>query len=87
MLNRKKGFKYSQALKVAVVASLQSYLIALIASLFKFDLVNIFGLALTVRTLYLWLKYTASKNNTAWLNDLYEYSKSERFLLDTTTQK
>jgi len=87
MLNRKKGLKYSQSFKIAIMASLQSCLIALALSLFNFNIVNVFGLALTIRTLYLWLRYTASRSNTTWLNDLYEYSKDDRFLLDATTKK
>lgn len=79
LLNRRKGFTYSQCIKVTIMASMQSYLIALILRLFGFDLVVMFGLALTARTLYLWARYTSSRKNTKWLDDLYKLTNNERF--------
>ena len=79
MLNRKKGLKYTQAFKVGIVCSLQSALIALALSLFGFSFINVFGLAIAARVIYIYIKYTGSRKNTTWLNDLYEYSKDERF--------
>ena len=79
LIKRKKGFKYSQSLKVAIIASMQSATIALVASLFGMDFMNILGLALTVRILYIYIKYTGSKKNTQWLDDLYKLTNDERF--------
>jgi len=79
MLKRKKGFKYSQALKIGIVSSLQSTLIALVISLLRIDFFTILGLAIVVRILYIYIKYTGSKKNTEWLEEMHEYTKDERF--------
>ena len=57
MLKRKVGFKYSQALKIGIVSSLQSSLIALVLSLFGMDFLTVLGLAIVVRILYIYIKY------------------------------
>lgn len=79
LLKRKKGFKYSQALKIAIIGSLQSVLIALVLSLFNMNFSDMFGLAICVRMLYIYIRYTGSKKNTKWIEDLYELTKDERF--------
>ena len=79
MLKKKQGFTYSQALKIAIVSSLQSLLLALLVMLMGSNFMNALGLTLTGRTLYIYIKYTGSKKNTQWSDDLYEYTKDERF--------
>ena len=79
LFNRKKGFTYGQCIKVTIISSIQSYLIALCLSFVGFDLVVVFGLALTVRALWLWARYTSSRKNTQWLDDLYKLTNEERF--------
>lgn len=88
LLNRKKGFKYSQCIKITIMSSCMALPIATILNFFKFDLVTMFGLIITFRTLYIWLRYTSSRKNTEWLNELYEYSKDERFnIIETKENK
>lgn len=87
LLNRHKGFKYSQCIKVTIIASIQSYIIGFIFSLFRFDLVNVFGLALTFRTIYIWFRYTSSRKNTQWLQNLYKLTNDERFKLEINKEK
>ena len=87
LLNRHKGFKYSQCIKVTIIASIQSYVIGFIFSLFRFNLVNVFGLALTFRVLYIWFRYTASRKNTQWLENLYKLTNDERFKLEVNQAK
>ena len=87
LLNRKKGFKYTQCVKITIMSSCVALPIAMILNLFKFDLVTIFGLIITFRTLYIWLRYTSSRKNTDWLKELYEYSKDERFNIIDAKEK
>lgn len=79
MLRRKQGFTFSQALKIAFVSSLQSVLAALVLMLAGINFIGGFGLALTTRTIYIYIKYTGSKKNTQWSNDLYKLTNDERF--------
>ena len=79
MLKRTKGFKYTQAFKIGMVSSIQPALIALLFSLMGMSFMNIFGLALTVRILYIYIRYTGSRKNTAWIEEIYSYTKDERF--------
>lgn len=87
LLNRKKGFKYTQCIKITIMSSCMALPVAFILSLFRFDLVTMFGLIITFRTLYIWLRYTSSRKNTDWLKELYEYSKDERFNIIDTKEK
>lgn len=80
LLKRKKGFSYSQSLKISIVSSLQSILAALILVVFAgVEFVTALGLALTARILYIYIRYTGSRKNTKWIEDLYAYTKDERF--------
>lgn len=87
LLKKNKGFKYSQGIKLALVSSLQSLIIALVLYLIGMDLMNALGLAMTVRILYIYCRYTGSKKNTQWLDDLYEFSGNERFKVDYSNIK
>jgi hypothetical protein len=77
LLKRSKGLKYSQCLKISLVSSLQSALISLVLSLFGISFTTVFGLLLAVRVIYIYIRYTGSKKNVEWLEDLY--TKDERF--------
>lgn len=80
LLSRNKGFKFTQALKISIISSIQSLLIALILWLVAgFNLTNAFGLALTIRSMYIYIKYTASRKNISWLDDMYKLTNDERF--------
>lgn len=79
LLKRKKGFSYSQSLKVVFVSSMQSVLAAIVLYLFGINFINALGLAITVRSLYIYIKYTGSKKNTAWIETLYKETQDERF--------
>ena len=79
LLKRKKGFSFTQALKISLVASLQSIIIAIVLDIMGIEFINALGLAITVRTLYIYIKYTGSKKNTQWMDELYELTKDERF--------
>lgn len=95
LFRRDKGLSFTQGIKIVVMSSLQAYPIALIISLLvggllqrlRIDTMTIFGLIVTIRMLYIWLRYTSSKNNTAWLDDLYEFSGNERFNVKTIDEK
>ena len=78
LIRKGKGFKYRQALKIAIVASLQSALLALIVSLLGFSFMNMFGLLLVIRVLYIYFKYTG-RNKTEWLQEIYKETGDERF--------
>ncbi len=82
---KKKGFKYSQCLKISIVASLQSTIIALIFMLFGFNFMNVLGLALAIRTVYIYIKYTGSKKNTGWIDEIYNETHDERFNLTVSS--
>lgn len=80
LLKRKKGFSYSQSLKLSIVASIQSILAAIVLLVFSgVDFTMGLGLALTARILYIYIRYTGSRKNTKWIEDLYVYTKDERF--------
>lgn len=87
LLKKNKGFKYSQGIKLSLVSSLQSLLIASFLYLLGFDLMSMLGLAMTIRVIYIYCRYTGSKKNKVWLDDLYAYSKDERFNVDYTNIK
>ena len=80
LLKRKKGFSYSQSLKIAIVSSIQSILASLILVLFAgVEFITALGLTITARVLYIYIRYTGSRKNTKWIEDLYAYTKDERF--------
>lgn len=87
LLNTKKGLKYTQCIKITIMMSTSALPIAIILNLLGFDLITLFGLILTCRALYVWLRYTASRKNIMWLNDLYEYSHDSRFLVGSSEEK
>lgn len=79
LFKRQKGFKYSQGLKIALVASMQSLLIAIVLMLMGLDFITSLGLALTARIIYIYVKYTGSNKNTKWMEDMYTLTNDERF--------
>ena len=79
LLKRKKGFTFAQSFKIAIVASIQSIFIAVGLRIMGLDFVNALCLSLTVRILYIYIKYTGSSKNIAWIDELYAISNDERF--------
>ena len=79
LLKKKKGFTYSQSLKISIVSSLQSLIIALGLRLMGMDFMTSLGLAITCRILYIYFKYTGSRRNTQWIDNIYQEYKNERF--------
>ena len=82
MFKRKKGFKYSQSLKIGLVASLQSMIIAFVLSLFGMNFMALFGLILVARIIYIYIRYTGSRKHLEWLNDLYVLTNDDRFKVE-----
>lgn len=81
LLKRKKGFTFSQSIKISIVASIQSLFIAIVLMLMGLDFVTALGLSLTARILYIYIKYTGSSKNITWMDDLYKLTNNERFKL------
>lgn len=80
-LLKKQSFKYTQCFKISIIASIQSVLIALVFMLFGFNFINVLGFALSIRAIYIYIKYTGSRKNTSWIEEIYEETKNERFNL------
>ena len=79
LLKRNKGFTLSQSMKITFVASIQSLIIATSGMFMGLDFVNVLSLTIFVRILYIYIKYTGSRKNTQWIDDLYKEYKDERF--------
>ena len=79
LFKRKKGFKFSECLKLSLTSSLT----ALIAGVLLFFVANIefsftFGMIFVIRALYLYFKYILSSKNNIF-KELYIETKEERF--------
>ena len=79
LLKRNKGFTLSQSIKIALVSSLQSIIVALVLSAVGVEFVNALGLATFARIMYIYVRYTGSRKNTQWIDNLYTEFKDERF--------
>jgi hypothetical protein len=79
LFKKNKGFTLSQAVKISLVGSLQSIIAALVLMAFGLQFSNALGLALFVRIIYIYIKYTGSRRNTQWIDDLYAEFEDERF--------
>lgn len=79
LLKKKKGFSFAQSVKVTLVSSLQSLLIALLLNFIGIDFVNALGISLFIRIVYIYIKYTGSRKNTQWIDNLYNEYHDERF--------
>lgn len=79
LFKRKLGFTLPQSIKIASVSSIQSLLIACVLALLGLDFNNALGLAIFARILYIYIRYTGSRKNTQWIDDIYQKYHDERF--------
>ena len=79
LLKKNTGFTFTQSIKITLVASLQSLLIALVLNVMGIDFANAIGIALFVRIIYIYIRYTGSRKNTQWIETLYNEYHDERF--------
>lgn len=78
LFKRKKGFKFSECLKIALTASLMPFIISLILCLFNINFAVIFALIYFARMVYVYIRYIVSKK-TSIFPELYQKTKEERF--------
>lgn len=77
-LFKKKGFKYSDCLKISLTSAFPSLIVSfVIYLLFGIDFVTIFGLAFIIRILFIYFKYIFPNNNI--FQEIYVETKDERF--------
>lgn len=80
LFKRKKGFKFSDCLKISLTTTLPALIISLLVSLLSsVDFATVFGLLFVGRIVFIYLKYIFPKNNI--FIKLYEETKDERFNL------
>lgn len=78
LLKRKKGFKFSDCLKISLTTTFPALLISLLISLLSTaDFATVFGFIFVARIVFIYLKYIFPKNNI-FIN-LYEETRDERF--------
>lgn len=79
-LNRKKGFKFSDCLKMSLTTTFPALIVTWIVSLLTgINFATIFGFIFVARIIFIYLKYIFPKNNI--FVQLYEETKDERFNL------
>lgn len=79
IFRRKKGFKFSECLKMSLVSSLPALIFgALLYFMIGIDFATSFGLVFIVRIVFIYFKYSFSNKNSIY-KTLYEQTKEERF--------
>lgn len=81
LFKRKKGFKFTECLKISLTSSLPAFLISLIAYfLLGIEFGSILGIIYLIRIVYVYFKYIFLNKNNIFVQ-LYEETKDERFKL------
>lgn len=79
LFKRKKGFKYSECLKISLTSSLPALLIAtLLFFLLGIDFSLAYGFIYVGRIIYIYVKYVLSNKNNIF-KELYQITGEERF--------
>lgn len=79
LFKRKKGFKFSECLKISLTSSLPALILGmLIYFLTGMDFANAFGIIFMVRIVFIYFKYIFSTKNNIY-KFLYAETKEERF--------
>lgn len=79
LFRRKKGFKFSECIKISLTSALPAVIIASVAHFISnVDFTMTFALIYIARILYIYFKYISSKNNNI-LNKIYLETNDERF--------
>lgn len=79
IFRRKKGFKFSECLKMSLVSSLPAMIFGtLLYFMMGIDFATSFGLIFIVRIVFIYFKYSFSNKNNIY-KTLYEQTKEERF--------
>ena len=79
LFRRKKGFKFSECLKISLTSSLPALLLGIIVYfLTGMDFANAFGIIFMVRIVFIYFKYIFSTKNNIY-KSLYAETKEERF--------
>ena len=79
LLKRRKGFKFSECLKLSATSSLSAFIIGtLLFFVVNIDFSIIFGMTFIIRALYVYFKYITSGKNSIF-KELYTKTGEERF--------
>ncbi len=74
----KKGFKYSECLKISLSSSLSALIFGFLISLVGFDFTTAFGFVFVARIIFIYFKYIFLNKNNIY-KTLYAETKEERF--------
>lgn len=81
LFKRKKGFKFSECLKISLTSSLPALIIGFFATLlFNINASLVIGLIYMVRVSYIYIRYMFSNKNNIF-DELYKTTGEERFKL------
>jgi len=79
LFRRKKGFKFSECLKISLTSSLPALLAGiLIYFIFGMDFALVYGIIYIIRIIYIYFKYILSNKNSIF-KELYNQTGEERF--------
>lgn len=79
LFKRKKGFKFSECIKISLTSSLPALFIGTISYfILGMDFALTYGMVYIIRIVYIYFKYITSAKNSIF-KELYETTKEERF--------